>query len=117
VAVIALTIWSSILALSGTYNQLFTYVVFISVLFSMFGGIALFRLRHTRPAAERPYRVWGYPVIPALFILGSLYLVINTLLQRPFESLAGFGLLVVGLPVYFYWRGRPSDRPDGAGGR
>lgn len=106
VAVIALTAWSSILALSGTYNQLFTYVVFISVLFSMFGGIALFRLRQTRPSAERPYRVWGYPVIPALFIVGSLYLVVNTLLQRPVESLAGFGLLVVGLPVYFYWKGK-----------
>jgi APA family basic amino acid/polyamine antiporter len=80
--------------------------VFISVLFSMFGGIALFRLRQTRPSAERPYRVWGYPVIPALFIVGSLYLVVNTLLQRPVESLAGFGLLVVGLPVYFYWKGK-----------
>ena len=111
VAVIALTAWASILALSGTYEQLFTYVVFISVLFSMFGGLALFRLRQARPAAERPYRVWGYPVVPALFILGSLYLVINTLLARPLESLAGFVLLVIGLPVYWYWSGRAGVGP------
>ena len=70
----------------------------------MFGGLALFRLRQSRPQAERPYRVWGYPVIPALFIVGSLYLVVNTLFASPVESLAGFGLLVIGLPVYYYWK-------------
>ena len=58
----------------------------------------------------------GWLLFPVLFILGSLYLVVNTLLQRPFESLAGFGLLVIGLPVYFYWSGRSSDRPNGAAG-
>jgi APA family basic amino acid/polyamine antiporter len=104
VAVTLLCAWASVLALSGTYEQLFTYVVFASVLFSLLGGIALFRLRATRPDAERPYRVWGYPAVPALFILGSLYLVINTLTARPAESLAGLGLLVLGLPVYAYWR-------------
>jgi APA family basic amino acid/polyamine antiporter len=106
VAVVAVTIWSCVLALSGSYEQLFTYVVFTSVLFSLFGGVALFRLRVTRPAADRPYRVWGYPVVPALFVLGSIFVVYNTLVERPFESVAGLGFLALGLPAFFYWRTR-----------
>jgi basic amino acid/polyamine antiporter, APA family len=114
VAVMGITIWSSVLALSGSYEQLFTYVVFTSVLFSLFGGVALFRLRATRPALARPYRVWGYPIVPGLFVGGSLIVVGNTLLTRPTESLAGLGLLVLGLPAYWYWKGpgEASGRPD-----
>lgn len=115
VAVVVMTVWSSVLALTGSYEQLFTYVVFASVLFSVFGGLALFKLRASRPEADRPYRVVGYPVVPALFVMGSLYLVVNTLRERPTESLAGLGLLVIGLPVYFAWRGR--DRAEGIGPR
>ena len=110
VAIVALTIWASLLALSGTYQQLFTYVVFTSVLFSLLGGLTLFRLRKTRPAAARPYRVWGYPVVPGLFVLGSALMVANTLRERPFESLAGLGLLVAGLPVYMYWKRKARTR-------
>jgi len=106
VAVVAVTVWSCVLALSGSYEQLFTYVVFTSVLFSLFGGVALFRLRATRPNADRPYRVWGYPVVPALFVLGSIFVVYNTLVERPFESVAGLGFLALGLPAFFYWRTR-----------
>jgi basic amino acid/polyamine antiporter, APA family len=103
VAVIGITLWSSLLALSGSYEQLFTYVVFVSVLFSLFGGLALFRLRFTKPSVVRPYRVWGFPFVPALFVLGSVFVVINTLMERPRESLYGFGLLALGLPAYRYW--------------
>ncbi|HYN09208.1 MAG TPA: amino acid permease [Vicinamibacterales bacterium] len=109
VAVVLLTIWSSILALSGTYEQLFTYVVFTSVLFSLLGGLALFKLRRSRPHAERPYRVWGYPVVPALFVIGAVVLIVNTLNERPRESLTGLGLLVIGLPAYKYWKARASE--------
>jgi APA family basic amino acid/polyamine antiporter len=104
VAIAAITIWSALLALSGSYEQLFTYVVFTSVLFSLFGGLALFRLRRVRPDADRPYRVWGYPIVPGLFVLGSLFVVGNTLVTKPFESLAGLGFLALGLPAYFYWK-------------
>jgi APA family basic amino acid/polyamine antiporter len=104
IAIVGLVIWSSLLALSGTYEQLFTYVVFVSVLFSMLGGLALFQLRRTRPEADRPYRVWGYPVIPALFIAGAAFMVVNTLMSRPVQSISGLGLLVLGLPVYWYSR-------------
>ena len=104
VAIAGIAVWSSFLAVSGSYEQLFTYVVFTSVLFSLFGGLALFRLRRTRPALRRPYRVVGYPVVPALFALGSLFVVYNTLRERPVESIAGLGLLALGLPAYWYWR-------------
>lgn len=104
VAVMLLTLWSSILALSGTYEQLFTYVVFASVVFSLLGGLALFQLRRARPNAKRPYRVWGYPLVPAVFVLGAFVLIVNTLTQRPIESLSGLALLAIGLPAYFYWK-------------
>jgi APA family basic amino acid/polyamine antiporter len=105
IAIIGLTLWSSVLALSGTYEQLFTYVMFASILFSVATGIALFRLRVTMPDHPRPYRTWGYPVVPVVFILGSAAFVLNTLIERPIESVAGLGLLALGLPVYWwYWR-------------
>lgn len=104
VAIVALTVWSVVLALSGTYEQLFTYVMFSSILFSVAAGVALFVLRRTRPDAARPYRTWGYPIIPLVFVVGSAAFVVNTLLERPVESLAGLGLLALGLPVYWLSR-------------
>ncbi len=106
VAIVGLTIWSSVLALSGTYEQLFTYVMFASILFNVAGGVAVFRLRRLQPARPRPYRVWGYPLVPVLFIAGSTAFVVNTLVERPLESLAGLGLLALGVPVYAYWRAK-----------
>ena len=103
-AIVALTIWSALLALSGTYEQLFTYVMFSSILFNVAAGLAVFRLRRTRPDHPRPYRTWGYPIVPVVFIGGSLAFVTNTLLERPAESLAGLVLLLLGLPAYWYWR-------------
>jgi len=101
VAIVALTAWSMVLALSGTYEQLFTYVMFASILFSMAAGVALFILRRTQPATARPYRAWGYPVVPALFVLGSGAFVLNTLMERPVESITGLALVALGLPVYW----------------
>jgi APA family basic amino acid/polyamine antiporter len=104
VAVVALTVWSMVLALSGTYEQLFTYVMFASILFSAAAGVALFVLRRTQPATPRPYLAWGYPWVPLVFVLGSAAFVLNTLLERPVESMVGLGLLVTGLPVYWFSR-------------
>jgi APA family basic amino acid/polyamine antiporter len=103
IAIVALTIWSALLALSGTYDQLFTYVMFASILFSVAAGVALFRLRYTMPDRPRPYETWGYPFVPLVFIAGSAAFVLNTLFERPIESLAGLGLLALGLPAYWYW--------------
>lgn len=113
IAIIGLTVWSSALALSGTYEDLFTYVVFVSVLFSLLGGLALFRLRRIRPDADRPYRVWGYPVVPAVFILGALFMVVNTFMARPGQSIAGLGLLALGSPVYFWSTGARAGSNTG----
>jgi APA family basic amino acid/polyamine antiporter len=96
----AQTLWTVILTVSGTYEQLYTYVVFASVMFAAAAGTAVFILRRRRPQAARPYRVWGYPVVPALFVLACLVLIGNTLYQRPAESLWGLGLVVIGLPAY-----------------
>jgi APA family basic amino acid/polyamine antiporter len=100
------SLWAVALTLSGTYEQLYTYVVFAGVLFHAATGAAVFVLRARRPELPRPYRVWGYPLVPALFILASLVLVANTLAERPVESLLGLGLVGLGLPAYAGWRAR-----------
>jgi APA family basic amino acid/polyamine antiporter len=97
-----------VLTVSGTYEQLFTYVVFAALLFHVATGAAVFVLRRTRPEAPRPYRVWGYPVVPMLFILSSLLLVQNTLFEKPRESFLGLILVALGVPAYLYWRRRPA---------
>jgi APA family basic amino acid/polyamine antiporter len=112
VAIVCLTVWSAALALSGSYNQLFTYVMFASLLFSAAGGLAVFRLRYLRPDIPRPYKAWGYPIVPGLFVLGSTAFVINTLLERPGESLAGLGLMALGLPAYWYWKRQTCTSPS-----
>ena len=104
VAIVALSCWSAVLALSGSYEQLFTYVMFSSILLHLVGAVGLFRLRRTRPDHPRPYRVWGYPFVPVVFILSSGAFVLNTLVERPKESFAGLGLLALGLPVYWYFK-------------
>ena len=104
VALVALTTWSVVLTLSGTYEQLFTYVMFASILFSVAAGLAIFRLRAIKPDHPRPYRAWGYPWVPALFVLGSAAFVLNTLLERPVESAIGLVLVFLGVPVYLMQR-------------
>lgn len=96
--------WSVVLTLSGTYEQLYTYVIFAGLLFHVATAAAVFVLRRTRSHLERPYRVWGYPVTPILFIGASLLLVGNTLASSPVESLVGLGILAAGLPAYLFWR-------------
>jgi APA family basic amino acid/polyamine antiporter len=105
VAIIATCGWAALLALTGTYEQLYTYVVFTALLFNVAGGLAIFKLRYSKPQAYRPYRAFGYPVVPAFFVLSTLVLVVNTLVERPTESLGGLGLVALGFPAYWYWSG------------
>ncbi len=98
--------WAVLLTVTGTYSQLYTYAIFAATLFHVATGAAVFVLRRTRPELPRPYRVWGYPVVPALFLLACALLVANTLAERPAESLAGLGLVALGLPAYAAWRRR-----------
>lgn len=104
VAIVATSAWAAVLAWTGTYEQLFTYVVFGSMLFHVGCGLAVFRLRRTRPDTPRPYRTWGYPIVPLIFVLGSLAMVVNTLMERPVESIAGLGFIALGIPAYWYWK-------------
>lgn len=109
-AILITSAWAAFLTLTGGYETLFTYVTFASVLFGSLGGAAIFVLRAKRPEAPRPYRAWGYPLVPALYVLGSLALVWNTLMERPGASIAGLGLVALGLPFYYHWA-KASARP------
>jgi APA family basic amino acid/polyamine antiporter len=108
VAIVITCVWSALLTLTGTYEQLFTWVTFASVAFGVLGGAAIFQLRRTQPRAPRPYRAWGYPLVPALFVAGLGVLVVNTVVERPMESAIGVALVALGLPAYFYWSARRS---------
>jgi APA family basic amino acid/polyamine antiporter len=108
VSILALSAWASILVLSGRYDQLYTYVIFASVILYGMATAAVIVLRFKRPDMPRPYRTIGYPVVPIVFVLGIASLVISTLLKSPRESLIGLGLISLGLPFYFYWKSRPQ---------
>lgn len=86
------------------YDQLFTFVIFASWVFYGMAVAAVFVLRRKRPDAERPYRAWGYPVVPFLFVLTAVAFVLHTLFHSPAESLAGIGIVLLGLPAYAWWR-------------
>ena len=107
--IVALALWSMLLVLSGSYEQLFQYVVFAGVIFHVITGLALFRLRRERPNARRPYLVVGYPWVPALFVAAMTGVVLNTLYERPLQSLLGVGLVALGVP-FFRWRRTVTGR-------
>ncbi|HEY0783178.1 MAG TPA: amino acid permease, partial [Thermoanaerobaculia bacterium] len=102
----AQTAWAVVLVFTGTYEQLYTYVTFAVILMSGGAVAAGFVLRRTRPDHPRPYRTWGYPLVPALFLGTTVLLVANTLWEKPVESLVGLGLLLLGLPAYAVFRRR-----------
>jgi APA family basic amino acid/polyamine antiporter len=99
-------IWSSVLCLSGTYTRLYTFVVFAAVLFYALAGAAVIVLRRTRPSWPRPYRTWGYPFTPLLYVGVCVVVLLNTLVSQPRESGIGLGILVLGIPAYLFWRKR-----------
>lgn len=98
--------WTCVLCLSGTYSQLLDYVIFAAVLFYGLTGVALFVLRARRPLEPRPYRVWGYPGLPAIYVLLMAAIAANLLVQKPQYSWPGLFIVALGVPVYFGWRRR-----------
>ena len=116
-AVLAVGAWSVVLALTGTFDILTDIYIFILWIFYGMTGGAVFILRRKFPDARRPYRAWGYPVVPALFLVVTAYLLINTLLATPWRALAGLGLVGAGLPVYAYFARRlgPEEATDWLG--
>jgi APA family basic amino acid/polyamine antiporter len=97
-------IWASFLTLLGTFEQLFTFTMFIGIFFWIAATAAVFTLRKKHPDLPRPYKTWGYPVIPAIFIIAATGILLNTLIEKPVEALAGLLLTVLGIPAYYYWK-------------
>jgi APA family basic amino acid/polyamine antiporter len=93
--------WAIVLVAAGTYEQLFTYAIFAAFVFYALTALAVVVLRHTRPDAPRPYRAFGYPYVPIIFVLGSTWFLVNTLMEEPME--AGFGAVMLGVGVLVYW--------------
>ena len=105
-ALIAQSIWTSLLCLTGTYGQLLNYVIFAALIFYALTTVGLFRLRTLRPDAERPYRALGYPVLPALYIVLAASVAVILLIadQTRAQALSGLVIVLLGVPVYFLWR-------------
>jgi APA family basic amino acid/polyamine antiporter len=109
VAILAVGIWSIVLAGTGTFDILTDIYVFVLWVFFGMNGLAIFVLRRRSPDVERPYRAWGYPVVPAVFLLVTVYLLINTLVATPGRAIAGIGLIIAGLPIYEYFNHRSGE--------
>lgn len=95
--------WAAILIFSGSFDQLTDMLVFASFIFYGATALGVFILRVKMPDAPRPYKAWGYPIVPAFFVLFCLALVIVTLVTKPREALMGLGLMLIGIPFYWYW--------------
>jgi APA family basic amino acid/polyamine antiporter len=103
--------WSSVLCLSGTYESLYEYMVFALLVFFAATGLAVLVLRRRAPLAARPYRTWGYPVVPLVFVVTCLAVFLSMLVAEPLKSLIGLALLAAGIPVYRLWAG-PKKSPS-----
>lgn len=101
--------WAAILILSGSFDQLTDMLVFASFIFYGATALGVFILRVKMPDAPRPYKAWGYPIVPAFFVLFCLALVIVTLIAKPREALLGLGLMLAGIPFYLYWNRKSPD--------
>jgi len=98
--------WAGLLTLTGTYSELLDYVIFAVVLFYILTIMGVFRLRRSRPDAPRPYRAWGYPVLPLLYLIFALFVEWALLTHKPLRSIAGLCIVAIGIPVYYLWRRR-----------
>ncbi|MEX1277112.1 MAG: amino acid permease [Bacteroidota bacterium] len=103
--------WASLLVLTGTYEQLFTYVVFASWIFYAMACYGVILLRRRIPDAPRPYTAWGYPYTAVIFILFALLLVILAVLESPGDALIGTVMIASGIPAYYYWSHRRRSGP------
>ena len=108
-ALIGQALWSSLLCLSGTYEDLFEYVIFAQLIFFALTGFAVILLRFRQPERARPYKTWGYPVVPLLFTLANIAIFVNIVTTEPKKSLIGLFILSLGIPAYLYWKKKGSQ--------
>jgi amino acid transporter len=112
-AMLWLSLWSSVVILSGWYDDLYNFVIFGSWILYLMAAVSVFVLRKKMPNLYRPYRVLAYPFVPVLFVGVAALLLVNTLIDRPRESLMGLFLMALGIPFYFYWRrGAPRGNSE-----
>jgi APA family basic amino acid/polyamine antiporter len=107
---IALGVWSALLTLSGSYDQIASYVIFGSWMFYGLTALSVIVLRKKMPDTPRPYKAWGYPYATLLFVAAAGWILVNTLVEDPRDAIIGIVLLLLSLPFYFYWtvRGRKT---------
>ena len=103
IALIIQGVWASVLCLSGTYSNLLDYVIFAVLIFFVLTIIGIFVLRFKRPNAERPYKAFGYPYIPALYIIVASFILVILLLYKPQYTWPGLIIVLLGVPVYYLW--------------
>jgi APA family basic amino acid/polyamine antiporter len=103
-AIVVQGVWSVLLCLSGTYGDLLDYVIFAVLIFFTLTILAIFILRVKRPDIPRPYKAFGYPVIPAIYILTTVTIMVILLIYKPNYTFPGLGIVLVGIPVYYLWR-------------
>jgi APA family basic amino acid/polyamine antiporter len=104
VALLVLGGWSTVLAVSGSFEQLYTYVIFAMWIFSAAAIAGVIILRRRLPNLHRPYKVWGYPILPIAFIIAALAIVANTLVSTPTESILGLSIILAGVPLFYAWK-------------
>jgi APA family basic amino acid/polyamine antiporter len=104
VSLIVQCVWASLLTLTGRYNDLLDYVIFAVVLFYILTIAGIFVLRRTRPDMDRPYRAFGYPVLPAAYILAATLIELLLLIYKPNYTWPGLIIVLLGIPAYFFWK-------------
>ena len=107
-AIVAGSLWAMVLAATGTFEQLLTYVVFAGWIFYALGALSIFAYRRRQPDANRPFHVPGYPVTPVLFVASAAAIVVNTLLTQPGRAAVGLGVVLAGAPFFYLWRARAA---------
>jgi APA family basic amino acid/polyamine antiporter len=106
VSLVVQGIWSCVLVLSGSFDTITDYVIFAAWLFYMLGAYGIFILRKKMPDAVRPYKTWGYPYTPIIFIICSLLFLTNTIISDTSNAMMGLILIAAGLPMYWFWKYR-----------
>jgi APA family basic amino acid/polyamine antiporter len=113
-AIVVQGIWAILLCLSGTYSNLLDYVIFAVLIFFTLTILAIFVLRKKKPDIERPYKAFGYPVVPAIYILTTLTIMVILLIYKPNYTFPGLAIVLLGIPVFFLWRkhNKTQDEPE-----
>ena len=114
IAIVTSSLWAMVLAATGTFQQLLTYVVFVGWIFYALGALAIFVYRRREPNLPRPFRTPGYPLTPILFVLSAAAIVINTIVAQPQNVIFALAVMILGVPAYYMWRSRLAKAPPDA---